>query len=140
MKVVLDTNILISATFWSGAPFQIMCLIDQGKVELVLSKEILAEYDNVVHSSEILEKVDTFQQLAIAAAVQKILFRAKLVEPKTKLDIVKADPDDNKIIEAAVEGRADYIISSDRHLTDLKKFGNIKVITPIEFLNMLKAK
>ena len=102
MKVVFDTNVLVSATFWSGLSFRLMQLVDKGKLELILSKEILAEYYFIVHSDEILEKITTAQQLAIAATVQKILLKAKIVEPKIKLAVVKADPDDNVIIEAAV--------------------------------------
>lgn len=67
MRIVLDTNVLISGTFWSGASYKIMQLIDEGKFELILSKEILTEYDKIVHSNEILEKIETLQQLAIAA-------------------------------------------------------------------------
>jgi len=135
MRLVLDTNVLISGTFWSGASYKIMQLIDEGKFELVLSKEILTEYDKIVHSNEILEKIETLQQLAIAAAVRKILLKAKLVAPKLKLDVLKADPDDNKILEAAIEGQASFIISNDKHLTGLRTYNGIKIVTPEEFLN-----
>ena len=138
MKVVLDTNVLVSATFWSGPSFQIMRLIDESKLELILSKDILIEYDFVVRSNEILDKITTMQQLAIAGAIQKILLKAKIIEPKIKLNVVKADPDDNIIIEAAVEGGADFIVSQDKHLTDLVAYGNIKILKPIEFLKILE--
>ena len=87
MKVVLDTNVLVSATFWSGPSFQIMRLVDENKLELILSKDILKEYDFVVRSNEILEKITTMQQLAIACAIQKILLKAKIIEPKIKLNV-----------------------------------------------------
>ena len=138
MKVVLDTNVFVSATFWSVPSFQIMRLIDESKLELILSKDILIEYDFVVRSNEILDKITTMQQLAIAGAIQKILLKAKIIEPKIKLNVVKADPDDNIIIEAAVEGGADFIVSQDKHLTDLVAYGNIKILKPIEFLKILE--
>jgi len=140
MKVVLDTNVLVSATFWSGPSFRIMQLVDKGKLELILSKDILKEYYSVVRSNEILEKITTVQQLAIAGAIQKILLKAKIIEPKIKLNVVKADPDDNIIIEAAVEGGADVIVSQDKHLTDLVAYGNINILKPIEFLKSLEGK
>src|SRR3989344_6691488 len=140
MKVVLDTNVLVSATFWSGPSFRIMQLVDKGKLELILSKDILKEYYSVVRSNEILEKITTVQQLAIAGAIQKILLKAKIIEPKIKLNVVNADPDDNIIIEAAVEGGADVIVSQDKHLTDLVAYGNIKILKPIEFLKSLEGK
>ena len=140
MKVVLDTNVLVSATFWSGPSFRIMQLVDKGKLELILSKDILKEYYSVVRSNEILEKITTVQQLAIAGAIQKILLKAKIIEPKIKLNVVKADPDDNIIIEAAVEGGADVIVSQDKHLADLVAYGNINILKPIEFLKSLEGK
>ncbi|MBI2041208.1 MAG: putative toxin-antitoxin system toxin component, PIN family [DPANN group archaeon] len=139
MKVVLDTNVLVSATFWSGPSFRIMQLVDESKLELILSKNILKEYDFVVRSNEILEKITTMQQLAIAGAIQKILLKAKIIEPKIKLNVVKADPDDNIVLEAAVEGGADFIVSQDKHLTDLVAYGNIKILKPIEFLKSLEG-
>lgn len=55
--------------------------------------------------------------------------------PKVKLDVLKTDPDDNKILEAAIEGQANFIISNDKHLTDLRMYGGIKIVTPEEFLD-----
>lgn len=138
MKVVLDTNVLISASFWSGASFKIMQMVDDVKIELILSKEILEEYDEILRCDEILEKTDAFQRLAAAATIQKLLIKAKIVDPKIKLNIIGADSDDNKIIEAAVEGCADFIISQDKHLLDLVSYHNIKIATPAEFLKMVE--
>jgi len=59
--------------------------------------------------------------------------------PKRKVNVVKQDPDDNKFIEAALEGEADYIVTQDRHLLKLKEFEGIKIVTPEEFLRILKT-
>ena len=68
-----------------------------------------------------------------------VLEKSILVIPKRKVNVVKDDSDDNKFIEAALEGNADYIISQDRHLLDIKEFEGIKMVTPKEFLRILKT-
>jgi len=68
-----------------------------------------------------------------------ILEKSELAVPKRKVNVVKQDPDDNKFIEAALEGEADYIVTQDRHLLKLKEFEGIKIVTPEEFLRILKT-
>ena len=60
-----------------------------------------------------------------------------IVHPKSKFNVVKDDPDDDKIIEAAVEGKAEYIITQDNHLLKLKEFKGIKIVTPKDFLELI---
>ena len=134
MKVTLYTNVLVSGTFWEGEAFRILELIEQKKLDCVLSKGILNEYDRIIHSEEILEKVEE-KHLHIRAVVIKIVGMCAIVEPKRKIRAVQEDPDDDKIIECAVEGKVDYIITYDsKHLLKLKEFEGIKIISPGEFL------
>lgn len=118
MLVVLDTNVLISGTFWTGDSFQVIQIVDKGRVRLIVSKEILDEYDCVLHSDEILEK-KAYQPEKVAA-VLKLVQLATIVEPKEKFKVVRKDPSDDKFIDAAVDGKVDYIISQDEHLLKLK--------------------
>lgn len=69
--------------------------------------------------------------------LHKIVSISGLVKPTKKLDIVKDDPDDNKILECAIAGKVDYIISNDEHLLKLKEFEGIPIIKPEEFLKLL---
>jgi|SRR3989344_5651594 len=138
MKVVIDTNVVISGTFWTGKSFQILKLVDQKKILMILTLPILKEYDNIINSDEILEKITVYQKARIQV-MQKILNKAIFVEPKERVDIIKNDPDDNKFLEAAIAGGADYIISQDKkHLLILKKFRNIPILSPDEFLELIK--
>jgi len=130
--VVIDTNVLISGTFWSSASFHVLKLIDEGRIVLSVSREILEEYDELLHRDEILSKSAYSKERAQTAA--KLLTKAIIVEPSIIIQAVKDDPDDNKFIEAAVEGNAAYIISQDNHLLTLKEFHSIKILTPEEFL------
>ena len=71
--------------------------------------------------------------------VQRVINNSKIVEPSVKLDIVKDDSNANKVLECANEGKVDYIITNDGHLLKLKEFEGIKIVTPTEFLRILKV-
>lgn len=64
---------------------------------------------------------------------------SKIVAPQQKLNIIKQDPDDNVILECAIEGKAGYIVSGDRHLLALKQYRGIKIITARQFIETLKS-
>lgn len=134
MKVTVDTNVLVSATFWKGDSEKIITLAENKEIILILSKPILDEFIKVINYPEIKDKVKE-KALIINRTIEKIISISNIIEPKVKLDIVKADPDDNIIIECAAEGKVDCIISQDRHLLDLKY--HIPILTPSEFLNRM---
>ncbi len=135
-RVVLDTNVVVSGTFWSGASFQVMRLVDDGKVRLVLSSEILCEYSEILSSEEILAKTSANRRL-VEKIIRKISNRAIFVAPTSKLRAVKDDPDDDKFIEAAVAGGACFIVTKDKHLLKLVRYGKIEIVTPEEFLRLI---
>lgn len=132
-KLTLDTNVLISGTFWSGDSFKIIESISKGELLCVLSKEILNEYKNVLKRDEIMEKTEA-KSLIVSKASEKVINESTIVEPKIKQDVIRDDPSDNKILECAREGKVDYIITNDRHLLKIKEFESIKIVTPKEFL------
>ena len=70
----------------------------------------------------------------------KVINNSEIVEPSARLDIVEEDPDDNKVLECAKEGKVKYIITNDKHLLKLRKFEGIKIVTPEEFLRIFKIK
>ena len=133
MKITLDTNVILSSTFWFGDSSKIMEMVEKGGTELILSEDIIEEYKNVLNYEEIQDKIKN-KNLEMQRTVEEIITLSKIVEPKSKLDIIKEDPDYNKILECAVEGKVDYIISQDKHLLDIKEYKEIKIITPKDFL------
>lgn len=133
MRIVLDTNVLISSTFWYGASDKILKKVEVKEIELIISKEIVEEFSGVLNYKEIQQKIKD-KNLEILRSVEKIVSIATIVEPKQKLDIIKEDSDDNIILECAIEGQASYIVSYDLHLLKLKEFENIKILTPEYFL------
>ena len=133
MRVTLDTNVLVSSTFWEGASDKIIQRAENKEIELILSREILKEFAEVLQYREIQEKIKN-KNLEMKRTLEKIMGIAIIVEPKQRINAVKEDPDDNKILECAKEGKAEFIITKDNHLLKLKQVESIKIITPEEFL------
>lgn len=73
----------------------------------------------------------------MSRTVEKIVSLSTIVEPKEKLSVIIEDPSDNKILECAVEGNANCILTKDKHLLKLKEFNGIKILTPEDFLNFI---
>jgi len=137
MRITVDTNILISATFWKGDSLKIINLVENGVIELFLSQEIIEEFSEVLNYKEIQEKIKN-KNLEMKRTVEEIITLSSMVIPKRKVDLVKSDSDDNKIIECALEGRVDYIITNDAHLLDLKEVEGIKILKPADFLKIVE--
>jgi len=137
MRVTLDTNVLISGTFWNGPSFEIVRKVSLNEIELVATKETIAEYNKIINSEEIMDKSKE-KDLMVNDAVLEILEHSNLVDPKRKFDLIKDDPDDNKLLECAFEGKAEFIISKDKHLLKIKEFEGIKIVSPEQFLSLIK--
>ncbi len=135
MKITVDTNVLISATFWNGSSDKILELVEMKYIELILSKEIIDEYVRVLNYKDILDKIKE-KNLELKRSVEKIISLCMIVEPKEKIKIVRDDPSDDKFFECANAGKVNFIISKDKHLLNIKQFEEIKVVTPEEFLKV----
>ena len=136
MRVVLDTNVLISATFWNGDSSRILDKVERKEIELIISKETLEEFIAVLGYKEIQDKVKD-KYLEMKRTVEKIISISTIVEPHQKFKIIEDDPDDDKFLDCAIEGNVEFIISQDRHLLKLQEFEGIKIITPSEFLKFI---
>jgi len=134
MRVVLDTNVLVSASFWRGPSFTATEFAISGRIISITSIEILKEYSGILKRDFKLSEEDIQKRVGCIA-----LF-SELTGLSNPINAIKADPKDNKIIEAAVEGNADFIVSGDRHLLELKKFRNINIITPRTLVEILEER
>ena len=131
MRVVLDTNIFISGIHWTGSSEKVLQAWMNEKFELVSSLPIIDELVRILMSFKVpLEPED------ISWWESLILGKSVIVIPTENINVV-SDPDDNKFVEAAIEGKADYIVSQDKHLLILKEYCGIKVLHPDEFLKSL---
>ncbi|MFH1175007.1 MAG: putative toxin-antitoxin system toxin component, PIN family [archaeon] len=136
MKIVLDTNVLLSATFWYGDSFRLLKIIEEKKHEFFLSKDILDEFSRVLEYKEIKDKIKN-KNLEIRNSFQKIVELATIIEPTENVNIITDDPSDNIFLECAKAAHADCIISQDQHLLKLVTFGNCKILTPHDFLKTI---
>jgi putative PIN family toxin of toxin-antitoxin system len=127
MAVTFDTNVLLSATLWDGSVSQklLFDLIRQD-VKIFSSPSILEEYQ------KILKRDFEFSEEEISDTMQNVLAFVELVIPAIKVDVVKDDPDDNRIIECALTSGSKYIITYNKHLLDLKEYQGIRMIRPEE--------
>lgn len=132
IKAVLDTNILVSSTIAKGNEFQLLELANEGRYELISSFDILEEFEEVISRARF-----GFTKNVIERIVDNVIEVAKIVDPKEELDVIKEDPDDNKFLECALTGDADYIVSGDDHLLNLKEFRGIKIVKSRRLLEIL---
>lgn len=128
-KVVLDTNVLISAIVFGGKPREVFELILMEKVNLAISKEILNEMRGVLSGRKF-----RYPQQVLHSILHSLENLAEFVVPQKPVKIIKDDPDDNRILECALEAGAQIIISGDRHLLDVKRYRGIEIISPSDFL------
>ena len=128
-RIVLDTNVTISALFWKGYPRVIYDLVKDGKAILLWSRTIEAELIRVLAYSKF-----GLMSSEMFPIVNHLRSHAHFVEERSSIEIVKDDPTDNIFIECAVDGNADYIISGDHHLLNLEGYKLIKIISAKDFL------
>ena len=132
IRAVYDTNILVSAFIGKGAPYKALNTVYEGKVRLILSPDILLEFEDVISRPKF-----RYKETHIRKIITLIFQASLIVEPDIAVDIVKDDPTDNRIIEAAISGNAKYIVTGDKHLLSLKKIKGIEIITVKDFLKLL---
>ncbi len=132
IKAVLDTNILISATIARGNEFEILGRARDGEYGLILSPDILEEFEKVVSRARFGLTKDIIKKI-----INSIIVIAEIAEPKEKLKVITDDPEDNKFLECALAGPADYIVSGDGHLLNLREFKGIKIVKSKRFLEIL---
>ena len=132
MKITTDTNFLVSATQWDNSSAnKILVKLINIDSEIFTTQEILDEFRKV------LKKYFNYELEKIENIIQKVLTFLTLVEPDEKLEVVKEDIDDNKIIECAVKSKSDYILSYDNHLLKIREYNGIKIIRPEEINNLI---
>jgi len=133
-KIVIDTNIYISAIFWGGKPRSVVDLGRNGQISIFTSSQI---------EKEINKKLKTKFGLSDEEVAQ-ILFDFSTftlpIKVSRKITVIDDDPDDDKFIECAVASRAGIIVSGDKHLLNLKEYKGIKIMKAADFLSLFLKK
>ncbi|MDO8609312.1 MAG: putative toxin-antitoxin system toxin component, PIN family [bacterium] len=133
MKVVIDTNVIISSLLSSsGPPAKIISLWEQQKIEVVASTEIIREYEEVLirlHSA-----YDKITKNEINKFIKGVRQFSIITKPQKHFNVVLKDKDDNVFIDCAVSESVQFIISGDKHLLSIGEFQHILILTPTKFL------
>jgi len=134
IRATADSNIYISALHFGGLPDKFLDLARTGFIHLSISDDILAEVTRVLR--------DKFgwSKDALSMAQERIADFTVKVAPAQKLDVVREDPADNRILECAMEGKSQYLVTRDNHLLKLKKYGGTQMIKVADFLAVVRAR
>ena len=133
IRVVVDTNIFVSAILFGGNCEKILNLAEENRIKLITSQDILKEL------KEVLQKKFKFDKKMSEMTISTIKEISLVVYPERKLTVIKEMDADNRILECAIEGKADYIISGDKqHILPLKKFQKIRISSPAQFLKFVE--
>ena len=131
ITAAFDTNILFSATGWRGNPFLCVERARAGEFRVFTCPELM---------EELAEKLETrlhFSADQVAATLADYLGFLRVIQIPKAVTAVCRDPDDNMVLECALEGHAQYIVSGDKDLLELKEFRGIRIVRAVEFLNLL---
>ncbi len=139
LRAVLDANVYASALVRpEGPPGRIIrLLVAERTFEAVLSASILAELRRCLEYPK-LRKFIRLSDAEIAGWLLALELIADMVTPRRKIRAISEDPDDDHLLAVALEGRADFLVSGDRHVLDLGEFEGVRIVTPAEFLRILR--
>ncbi len=130
LSVTADTNIYVSALNFGGPPDKLLDLARAGEIRLAISDEIREE---VVR---ILQLKFGWSDEAIGVARERISDFTEHVYPLQVVRVVEEDPSDNRILECAQAAKSEYIVTGDKHLLKLGRFGDARIVRPAEFLEI----
>ena len=133
IRVVLDTNVYISALMFGGLPGSLLDLALLQSFLPIISPALLDELDEKLRLKFAIGAEDA---AIVRAKLENV---AEIVKPDTALHVIEDDPDDNRVLECAVKGNTDYIVTGDRHLLKLGSYKAIPIVTVRQFLDAVHA-
>jgi uncharacterized protein len=135
LKAVLDTNIYIAAfAYPEGRNAVVWNAAVDGRYELVVSPAIIRGM------AKVLRRDFAWRDDRVRKGIRVVAQTARIIIPHSVLNVVTADPDDNRILECAVDGKADIIVSNDHHLLDLRVYSAIPIVAGVDFRRALGLK
>lgn len=132
MRIVLDTNVMVSALLFGGYPERVFLAGLRGEVKLLTARALLRELERVLT-----EKFKLGMRL-VKDTLDLIETLAEIIEATSQLNVIEHPNDDNRVLECAVDGNADFIVTGDtKHILPLKAYKGIKILRPSEFAKLL---
>ena len=139
-KVVIDTNQFVSSIITKKGPSaKLLQAWRNHYFILILSKKILEEIKRILHYPHIIKKYN-LQEQDIESLINLIEHEAIILSDSIEINIINDDPEDNKFLACGLEAEADYIISGDKHLLNLRYYEKIQIVTVREFLKIIEYK
>ena len=135
MKILFDTNTLISAAIAKGKPRKLLIKALAKEFVVASSNELMRELEDVIARPKF--RLSSFEVHTFVNTVRKTV---KIVKVKSDFKVVNEDPDDDKVLNAAHDGKVDCIVTGDPDLLDLKEFKGVKIVTASRMLEILEGK
>jgi uncharacterized protein len=130
IKVVLDTNVLLSGILFGGNPRELLFHVIQGRLLAFLSPAVFMEFKEVLARAKF--GLTAEECFVIANAIEDVFI---FVFPRCVIERVEDDPDDNRVLECAVTANVDYLITGDPHLLRLESYEQMRIVSPATFIN-----
>lgn len=137
MRIVADTNIVVSGLLWSGPPRQVLAAAFRGETEVACSNMLLIELDDAPHRPRFAPRPATLG-LTAQEAILQFMSVAELVVPPVIDPVITQDPDDDAVLACAIAAEADVIVSGDSHLLGVGEYRGIPILTASAFLARLE--
>jgi len=139
LRAVLDANVYVSAAIRpEGPPGQVLeQFLRQSAFELVMSPAIIDEVIETLEDPQVRRHIRA--KIDAPTWFETIAVLADVVPAEYEISRVSRDPDDDKYLAAAVEGRATFVVTGDADLLDLREHGGVRIVTPREFLEVLEG-
>ena len=133
MARFIDTNVFVSGIFWKGAPHKVLEAWMQGRFKLIICPSILTEYWRVVDGLML-----QYPGLDASTIMELVNIKSEMVTPIAFVRPICTDPDDDKFLGAAVAAKAPYVVTGDKALLKVGIYNDVHVVTPAQFLRVLK--
>ena len=134
-RIVLDTNVLISALLFGGKPRRVLDLVISGSADCTLSTVILDELKDVLQRPKFGFPADVCFHI-----IEELHGACDIISPSVSVEVIRSDPDDDRILECAKEAQADFIVSGDPHLLDLGTFEKTRILSPADYLKEFETR
>jgi putative PIN family toxin of toxin-antitoxin system len=134
MRIVVDTNVFVSALVFGGVPRRVLELVQTGRCELFYSEAIQVEVWRV------LKEKFGWSEAKLDEVLPTLWSIGELIVPRSRVNAVSDDPDDDRILECALSARAGFVVSGDRHLLCLRAYKAISIVSPREFMETYTGK
>lgn len=138
MRLVLDTNVVVSGLLWNGPPAQLLEAAQANEAELFTTRQLLAELTRVLHRAKFANAIAA-SRLSIEELVLGYADLAIVIEPSSIAPTITADPDDDQVLACGLAAKTDLIVSGDKHLLSLKQYQDMPIVTTAEALQRLTS-